>query len=257
MTVSRIPLVAQWSFSQLLFSPRTLGMAILATTPILVALVYRAAVALDVAAQTSSFGVFSVLTATVSLAFVAPMLSLFYASGIVSDDAEAGTLRYFLTRPIERRDLLLGRALGNFVIILFLFLPPFVLCYYLTLAGSGWQELGHRFPTLIWDIVAAILGIFAYSGLFSLAGTVLKRPLIFGLFFVFGWQLGATIVPGVARYFTVTHYLHSLMPHESFQGTLSALVGQRSSPTEAVLALLAMGIVTHGLAIWWFTNKEL
>ncbi len=257
MTASRAPLVAQWSFSQLLFSPRTLGMAILATTPVLVALVYRAAVALELAAQTSSFSVFSIVTATVSLPFVAPMLSLFYASGVVTDDAEAGTLHYFLTRPIERRDLLLGRALGNLIIVLFLFLPPFVLCYYLTLAGSGWQELGSRFPTLLRDVAAAILGMFAYSGLFSLAGTVLKRPLIFGLFFVFGWQAGAAIVPGAVRYFTVTHYLHSLMPHESFQGALAGLVGQRSTITEAVLALLAIGVATHGLAIWFFTRKEI
>ena len=257
MTASRLPIVAQWSFSQLLFSPRTLGMAILAMTPVLVALVYRAAVALELAAQTSSSGVFSAVTATVSLPFVAPMLSLFYASGVVTDDAEAGTLRYFLTRPIERRDLFLGRAIGNLTIVLFLFLPPFVLCFYLTLAESGWQELGSRFPTLLRDVVAAILGMFAYTGLFSLAGTVLKRPLIFGLFFVFGWQAGAAIVPGAVRYFTVTHYLHSLMPHESLKGVLAALVGQRSSVTEAVLALLAIGVATHGLAIWFFTRKEI
>lgn len=252
-----MPLVAQWSFSQLLFSPRTLGMAILATTPILIALVYRGALALELATQTSGFGVFSVLTATVSLPFVAPMLALFYASGVVSDDAEAGTLHYFLTRPIERRDLLLGRFAGNLMMVLVLFLPPFMLCYYLTLAGSGWQELGTRFPTLVRDIVAAVLGIFAYSGLFSLAGTVLKRPLIFGLFFVFGWQAGASIVPGAVRYFTVTHYLHSLMPHESFQGALAGLAGQRSSTAEAVVALIAIGVVTHGLAIWFFARKEL
>jgi len=257
MTASRLPLVAQWSFSQLLFSPRTLGMAILAMTPVLVALVYRAAVAFELAAQTSSFGVFSVVTATVSVAFVAPMLSLFYASGVVTDDVEAGTLHYFLTRPIERRDLFLGRALGNLIIVLFLFLPPFVLCYYLTLAGNGWAELGNRFPTLVRDIVAATLGMFAYSGLFSLAGTVLKRPLIFALFFVFGWQAVAAIVPGAMRYLTVTHYLHSLLPHEGFQGVLAALGGQRSTATEAVLALLTIGIATHGLAIGLFTRKEL
>jgi ABC-2 type transport system permease protein len=255
--LSRILLVAQWSFSQLLFSPRTIGMATLATTPVLVALVYRAAVAFDLAAQSSSFGVFSVLSAAISLPFVAPMLALFYASGVVSDDAEAGTLHYFLTRPIERRDLLLGRMLGNLTMVVFLFLPPFVLCYYLTLAGSGWQELGERFPTLVRDSVAATLGIFAYSGLFSLAGTVLKRPLLFGLFFVFGWQAGASIVPGAVRYLTITHYLHSLMPSESFQGSLAGVIGARSSAVGAVVALVSIGAATHMLAAWIFSKKEI
>jgi ABC-type transport system involved in multi-copper enzyme maturation permease subunit len=254
---SRVTLVALWSFSQLLFSPRTLGMAILATTPVLIALVYRAAVALEIAAQSSGFGAFSVLSAAVSLPFVVPMLALFYASGVVTDDAEAGTLHYFLTRPVLRRDLLFGRMLGNLMIVACLFLPPFVLCYYLTIAGSGWQELGSRFPTLVRDILAASLGIFAYSGLFSLAGTVLKRPLLFGLFFVFGWQAGASIVPGAIRYLTVTHYMHSLMPHESFQGTLAGLIDPRSSTPAAILALLTIGAVTHALAIWAFTKKEI
>lgn len=254
---SRISLVALWSLTQLLFSPRTVGMAILGSTPVLIALAYRGAVALEIAAQSSGFGAFSVLSAAVSLPFVAPMLALFYASGVVSDDAEAGTLHYFLTRPIARRDLLLGRMLGNLMIVALLFLPAFVLCYYLTLAGSGWGELGSRFPTLARDILAAGLGIFAYSGLFSLAGTSLKRPLLFGLFFVFGWQAGASVVPGAIRYLTVTHYMHSLMPHESFQGTLAGLIGQRSSAVVAVTALLAIGAATHGLAIWLFSRKEL
>ena len=134
-------LVAQWSFSQLLWSSRTVAMGALASTPIWIALAFRAAVALQIAPETSGFGVFSVLTATVCFPFVAPMLSLFYASGVTSDDVEAGTLRYFLTRPVPRSDLLFGRMLGTLMIVMFLFLPPFVLFYYLTVAPSGWQSL--------------------------------------------------------------------------------------------------------------------
>lgn len=253
---SRISLVARWSTHQLLFSPRTLGMAVLAMTPVFVALIYRAAVGLDVAQQTSSFGVFSVLTATISLPFVAPMLCLFYSSGIVTDDAEAGTLHYFLTRPISRHELFLGKMLGNLLIVLFLFLPPFVLCYYLTLAASGWNEIGIRFPTLVGNIAAATLGIFAYSGLFSLAGTVLKRPLLFGLFFLFGWQAAASVVPGALRYFTVTHFLHSLVPRESFRAALAGFIGPRSSVAEAIVALLLIGTISHALAVGFFLRKE-
>ena len=67
----------------------------------------------------------------------------------------------------------------------------------------------------------------------------------------------ASIVPGAIRYLTVTHYMHSLMPHESFQGTLAGLVGQRSSIPEAIAALLLIGTATHAVAIWLFSRKEL
>ena len=86
MTTGRPILVAQWSFSQLLWSSRTLAMGILASTPVWIALAFRGAVALEIAPPTSGFQVFSVVTATVCFAFVAPMLSLFYASGVTSDD---------------------------------------------------------------------------------------------------------------------------------------------------------------------------
>ncbi len=257
MSTSRLFLVAQWNFSQLLWSSRTLAMGVLAVTPVVIALVYRGAVLFEIAPKGTGFAVFAAITATVSFPFVAPMLSLFYASGVTSDDVEAGTMRYLLTRPVARPELLAGKMLGMLTMVLFLFLPPFVVGYYLTVAPSGWQEVGTRFPSLLRDIVAGILGLFAYNGLFSLAGTVLKRPLLFGLFFVFGWQAGAAIVPGTARYLTITHYLNSLLPHESFQGTLARLMGQPSSNTEAILALLAIGLGTHALAIWVFTRKEL
>lgn len=255
MSANRLFLVAQWNFAQLLWSPRTLAMGVLAATPVLIALVYRGAVLFEIAPKGTGFAVFAVITATVSFPLVAPMLSLFYASGVTSDDVEAGTMRYLLTRPIARPELLAGKMLGMLTMVLFLFLPPFVAGYYLTVAPSGWQEVGTRFPSLLWDIVAGILGLFAYNGLFSLAGTVLKRPLLFGLFFV-GWQAGATVVPGTARYLTITHYLSSLSPHESLQGTLARLMGQPSSNTEAILALLVIGFATHALAIWVFARKE-
>jgi len=232
-------------------------MGILAATPVLAALVYRAAVAIDLALPTSGYGVFSVLTATVSFPFVAPMLSLFYASGVTSDDVEAGTMPYFLTRPVSRSDFLLGKMLGTLTVALLLFVPPFVICYYVTLAPGGFREVGVRFPVLMQDVLAALLGLFAYNGLFALAGTVVRRPLLVSLFFAFGWQAGASIVPGSVRYFTVTHYLHSLLPHESVGGVLASLIGKQSSTAESVLALFLIGLASHVAALRVFARKEL
>jgi len=257
MSFTRLVLVARWSFSQLLLSPRTIGMGALAFTPVFVAVVYRVAAALELAPGISGFRVFSVLTASISLPFVVPMLSLFYASGVVSDDAEAGTLRYFLIRPIPRPELIFGKMIASATMALFLFVPPFVLSYYLTLAPSGFAELGTRFPTLLRDLLAVALALFAYNGLFALAGTVLRRPLLFGLFFVFGWQAGAAVVPGSARLFTVTHYLNSLIPRGGAGGALAQLTGERATMPEAIVALLVIGAATHLLAAWCFRRKEL
>jgi hypothetical protein len=52
-----------------------------------------------------------------------------------------------------------------------------------------------------------------YGALFALTGAVLKRPLLVGLVFAFGWEQVALLVPGYLRRFTVAYYLQALVPH--------------------------------------------
>jgi ABC-type transport system involved in multi-copper enzyme maturation permease subunit len=184
------------------------------------------------------------------------MLALFYSSGILIDEMESGTLPYLIARPLSRHHLLTGKMVGSVLIQAVLFLPAMMLCFYLAVGTSGWDELGSRFPILALDAGVALLGLAAYSGLFSLLGIVLKRPVLAGLIFVFGWQAAATYVPGFVSRLTVAHYLHSLLPHESFQGALSGIWGGRVPAVTAVLMLLLITLGTHALAIFFFSRKE-
>jgi ABC-type transport system involved in multi-copper enzyme maturation permease subunit len=229
--------------------------AVAASLPAL-ALVMRVLTAAGLEVPVSGFGFFSLLTATVGFQFVAPMLALVYSSGVIIDELEAGTLTYLITRPAPRSAVLAGKLLGSLLIQALLLLPSLVLCFYLAVAPAGWQELGTRFPILARDIAAALLGLAAYSGLFGLAGTVLRRPVLAGLIFVFGYQAVATYVPGLVRQLTVAHYLQSLLPHESFQGALSGFVGGRASTGGAVVVLLSIAAVAHGLAALAFSRRQ-
>lgn len=248
-------LVARWSLFELLWSPRTLAMIVLAGTPLGLALAYRMALALRMT-ESPGVSVFSTLAASVFFPFVAPMLSLFYASGVVRDDVEAGTMPYFLTRPLSRTSFLSGKMLASFTMTLALLLPSMVLVYYIVLSASGWTEVGARFPALARNLGIAALGVAAYNGIFALAGTVSKRPLVAGLFFIFGWQGIATFVPGRARLATVAHYMTSLMPGSSTGGILAGLFGERSSAVTSILALGAIAGATHVLALVVFARKE-
>lgn len=253
---SRAAVVAKWSFDNLLWSPRTLLMAGVTLFPVALAILFRIATAAGLKVSITGFGFFSVITATVSFPFVAPMLALFYSSGIVIDETDNGTLPYLITRPITRTSLLAGKMVGSFALQVILFLPSLVLCFYVAIGPSGFQELGSRFPTLVLDAGVALLGIAAYSGIFALLGTAFRRPVLIGLIFVFGWQAAATYIPGSIRKLTVAHYLQSLLPHESLQGALSGLWGDRPSAWAAVSALIVITLLTHALAIVAFSRKE-
>jgi ABC-type transport system involved in multi-copper enzyme maturation permease subunit len=254
-TPERASIVARWSLGEQLWSPRTLAMAALAAAPLGLALGYRVALALRVT-EASGAGVFAGLVSGVFFPFVAPMLSLVYASGVVRDDVEAGTMPYFLTRPLTRSSFLSGKMLASYVLALGLVLPSVVLVYYVVLSPSGWAEVGARFPSLARNLGVAALGLLAYNGIFALAGTVLKRPLLAGLFFIFGWQAVANFVPGRARLATVTHYLSSLTPGSTSGGVFAGFLGERSSALTSVLALVLIAVAAHALALAAFARKE-
>jgi ABC-type transport system involved in multi-copper enzyme maturation permease subunit len=250
-------LVAQWSLSELLWAPRTLAMIAIAAAPLGLALLYRIAAAFRIGEASSGYAAFSAIVAGASLPFVAPMISLFYASGVVSDDVEAGTMPYFVTRPSTRASFLAGKMLASYLMTALLLLVSLTAAFYVAVAPAGWDEIGARFGSLVRDLWVAALGVLAYNGVFALTGTVLRRPLLTGLFFIFGWQAVATFVPGAIRYLTVAHYLHSLMPHRALGGGIARLVGDRSSALVSVAALLAIAAATHVLAVRVFQRKEL
>jgi ABC-type transport system involved in multi-copper enzyme maturation permease subunit len=247
-------LVARFNLFELLLSPRTLAMVAIAAGPIGLALAYRAALAFRVT-ESAGDQVFHSLVSGAFFPFVVPMLSLVYASGIVRDDAEAGTLPYYLTRPIGRASFLSGKLLASFAMTAALILPSLVLTFYLVLSPAGFDAIGAGFPTLARTLAVAALGLAAYNGIFALAGVALKRPLLAGLFFIFGWQAVATFVPGRARLATVAHYMTSLTGSAP-GGFFAGLVGERSSTLFSLAALLAIAGMTHALAMVIFARKE-
>ena len=46
-----------------------------------------------------------------------------------------------------------------------------------------------------------------------LVGARLKRPLVVGLVFAFGWEPGVLLFPGYLKQLTVAYYLQALVPH--------------------------------------------
>jgi ABC-type transport system involved in multi-copper enzyme maturation permease subunit len=237
-------LVARWSSKELLWTGRTLAMSALAALPLALALAYRVAFALSMT-STEGAAAFTSLVAGVYFPFAAPMLSLSYASGVVRDDVEAGTLPYYLTRPVSRFSFLLGKMSAAYLVTAALVLPSLAAAW-LAVVSPG----GTSLDSLARSLAAAALGLLAYNGIFALAGTVLRRPLLAGLVFVFGFQAAATFVPGRARFLTVAHYMSALGPNAPFAS------GEEPHWLLSVLALAGIAAAAHGLAIAAFSRRE-
>ena len=138
------------------------------------------------------------------LRFIVPVLGVFYGTSLIADEVDDKTITYLFTRPIRRGSVLVGKYLAYLVCTTLVVLPRYTLVYFL-LVPFG--EVPASFRWLLADLGLLALGLAVYGALFALVGTVLKRPLVVGLVFAFGWEQVALVMPGYLRRFTLAHYL--------------------------------------------------
>ena len=103
------------------------------------------------------------------------------------------------------------------------------------------------------------LGILAYTAFFAFLGTFLKRAIIVGLLFGFGWENVIQYFPGSTQKFSLVHYLKSLLPRRPAGGGQLSLLLFRLEPTSPVVAVITLGAVAAvfvALACWVFRARE-
>jgi hypothetical protein len=95
-----------------------------------------------------------------------------------------------------------------------------------------------------------VLGLATYGALFGFVGARLRRPIVAGLVFAFGWEQAVQLLPGYVKRATVVYYLQALVPHampnDSVVSGLIQLLSDAPSPGTSVVALLTI----TGVMLW-------
>jgi hypothetical protein len=87
-------------------------------------------------------------------------------------------------------------------------------------------------------------GLIAYGAVFAFVGTRIKRPLILGLVFAFGWEPAVLLFPGYLKRLTVAYYLQALVRHEMPQDSAINMILQVFREVPSVpTSLLALAII--------------
>ena len=251
------------SLGQMLWSRRTVFMALVVGGPVVVAVVLRTLVAMElVTAQGVVNGrsitvdgpvIFGLMIWGFYLRFLVPLLGVFYGTALIADEVEDKTITYLFTRPLSRGAVLLGKYLAYLGCTGLVVLPSVMLVFFLVvpmLDGS----VGASFPTLVKDLALLAVGLAVYGALFALVGAWFKRPLLTGLVFIFGWEPIVVVVPSFMKQFTVSYYLQGLVPHAMPQdgvvtGILSVLQASEMVPSVAA-SVIGLGVILlSGLAL--------
>jgi ABC-2 type transport system permease protein len=251
------------SLSEMLWSRRTIFMALVVGGPVILAFIVRLLEAFGMPAlrvngqRVGGIGVFGVMIWMLFLRFVIPVLGVFYGTALMADEIEDKTITYLFTRPIPRGAVLVGKYLAYLACTSLVVLPSVMVVYFLLVRFS---EIPSTFGHLLTDLGLLGLGLAVYGAVFAFVGAFFKRPLVIGLVFAFGWEQVAMVMPGYMKRFTIAYYIQSLVPHAMPEdGVVSMLQGLfRDTPPVAValMWLAAYLVVFLYLAARTVERKE-
>ncbi len=227
---------------------RTRVFILLALAPVLLTLLVR------VLAPEEIDGFFSHLLLSLYFQLLIPVLALFFGSSVVNDELEGKTLVYLTTVPVRRRAVLLGKFLAALLVAALLTGGGFLLSF----LAAALQRLGdaRAWAQLGVFLAAALLALFCYGSLFTALGAFMRKSILLGLFFVFGWESVVQYFPGVTQKFTIAHWVKSLLPMPPRQDSFLAFQLQPSPPLQSTLTLLVSGALFLLIGILIFERKE-
>ena len=252
------------SFSQMLWSRRTVFMVLVVGGPVAVALILRVLVSMDLFEAGGVVDgrpvtidgpmIFGLMIWGFYLSFSVPLLGVFYGTSLIADEVEDRTITYLFTRPVSRGAILVGKYLAYLVCTGLLVLPSVMLVFFLVVPLLG-GSVGAGFPDLLKDLALLAVGLAVYGALFALVGALFKRPLLTGLVFIFGWEPVVIVVPGYMKRLTVSYYLQGLVPHAMPEDGgvtslfLQVLQANEIVPSATVSLVGLAAIVIGGLAL--------
>jgi ABC-2 type transport system permease protein len=261
------------SLGEMLWSRRTIFMAMVVAVPVLISLIVRVLLELGAPLFTneevrggvmtqvrmSGPAIFGMLIWVLYLRFIVPILGMFYGTSLMADEIEDKTITYLFTRPIRRGAVLLGKYLAFLACSVFVVLPSVIVMYLLVVPIRG--SLGAAFPDLLKDLGLIGIGLAAYGALFAFIGAKFKRPILIGLIFTLGWEQAVLVFPGYLKKFTIMYYLQALVPHAmpADGGIVSLMQGLfRDSPgiVASLFWLLVIWAVFLALGAWVVERRE-
>lgn len=184
------------------------------------------------------------LIAGVGLGLVLPVVALVFGGAAIGDLREDKTLVYLWLRPMDRWPIVVGAALAAGTLTAPITIIPIVLAAILTGAGNG---------IVLGTLFATVVGVVAYTCVFTLFGVWLRRFIVWGLAYILIWEgFIAQAGPGVAR-IALRKYTRSILVDQ----TGANLKLADFSLATAVIVPLVVSVVALAVASWRLSNQDI
>jgi ABC-2 type transport system permease protein len=181
----------------------------------------------------------TILISSFGLALFVPVATLVFASSVLGDPNEDGTLVYLWLRPVARWRIVAAALAATLSVTLPVVVVPLVLA---ALATGGGARLVEG------TIAACVVATVAYAGIFTWLGLRMKRAFMWGLAYILIWEGFVARAGRNSARLAIRAHARSLLTHISHGPERLIAV---TESTAIIVPLLA------GAVAVWFTIRRL
>jgi ABC-type transport system involved in multi-copper enzyme maturation permease subunit len=196
------------------------------------------------------------------LHFVVFFTAFIFGFSVMRQDMEDQTLHFLLLQPADRWVLVAGKfaaylALATVSCTLSFWAVYVILAGGRAGAGALVSDLfsSGRFGMLAAETGVLILGLIAYGAIAAAASLFFKSA--FFALIVLAWESLLPYLPSMLKMWTVSHYLHSMLPERLIkQRKAIELLGEPAPLELCIGVLMGMSLVMLAIAVVRFQSRE-
>lgn len=254
------------SLRRLAFAPAMLAYLGIAAIPLLIVLIVHLATlhnpSTGILSLQSVHTVYEGFLRTLYLHFVVFFIATILGSSVMRQDREEQTLHYLFLQPVARWMVIVAK-LGAYLVVSSAVCVGSLWLTYLAMAlphcglGAVTTDLfvQGRAAILARESMVLVLGLLAYGSFALLMGNYFKNATYALL--LLAWEAGLPYLPSTLKFWTVMHYLQSLMPERlNEQRPMFELLGEPATTAMSLAVLLLVPCVFIGISIFTFRYRE-
>ena len=229
--------VLRLSLRQLAGVRRLLIVSLLTLLPVALALAIRFGAGDDAETDDVITGVIDAIL----VAGILPLVTMALATASFGNELEDKTLSYIMLKPVPRWKIALPKLIAPILVA-----GPLVV---ISGAAAAYIGLDSGFKTPLAVGAALLIGVVAYSAVFTWAGLITTRALSFAIVYVFLWEgVVSTFISGV-RYLSVRGYTLAVM-HGLDETGLESISDRVIEFPAAIGGAVLVSAVFFWLTIW-------
>jgi ABC-2 type transport system permease protein len=222
--------------------------------PVLVLLIAKIIELTNPGTRISAEEIFSKAMLIIYIQLLVPILALLFGSLVINEEIDNKTLIYLTTSPIPKAAIIIGKYVAYIILSAIIINSGLLLCF-ITININHLGEISYLKQFLTIAGVGG-LALIAYSAFFTLIGALVKKSVVFGLLFIFGWENIVQYFPGVTQKFTFIHYIKSLLPYTADNIKFLVFKLEASGVSESILILFLLTLISLAAAAIIFNRKE-